>query len=198
MTLDELRALCRSLADDTVAPYLWSDAEWDQFLNEAEREACIRARLIEDDSTAAVTRVVITTARRRYPLHPSIIDVLCIEADSQPGRPITAAWEADGAELVFADLPLAADTLTLTVKRLPLKEMNSDEKSPEIQAHHHFRLIDWALRCAYLKQDAETLDEAKAAKYEAMFVQSFGFRPSASVLRKQRRRSAPVVRHNPF
>ena len=48
MTLSELRTLTRQRLRDTVKPYFVSDLEIDAYLNEAEREACERALLIED------------------------------------------------------------------------------------------------------------------------------------------------------
>ena len=55
MTLLELPQF-RSDAKDTVATYLFGDLEVIGWLGEAEEEACIRARLLFDDATAAPVR----------------------------------------------------------------------------------------------------------------------------------------------
>lgn len=82
-------------------------------------------------------------------------------------------------------IPDVADTLRLIVTRLPLAPMCKENDSPEIASQYHFRMIDWALHCAYIKQDAETFDPKKAIDYEAAFIRSFGMRPDANVQRKR-------------
>jgi hypothetical protein len=47
MTLQELRSLVRRRMRDTGTPPLIDDDEIDANLNEAQREACVRALLIE-------------------------------------------------------------------------------------------------------------------------------------------------------
>ena len=55
MTLEELIASFREDATDKVGPYLWEDETVTRWLNEAQDEAAVRARLLLDDSTPAVT-----------------------------------------------------------------------------------------------------------------------------------------------
>ncbi|MDP3971309.1 MAG: hypothetical protein Q8P61_00155, partial [Candidatus Nanopelagicales bacterium] len=66
MDLAALRAAFRSLADDQVEPYLWSDTDIDGYANAAQNDAVERGFLIEDDdhgsaivgtTTAGVTSV---------------------------------------------------------------------------------------------------------------------------------------------
>ena len=89
-----------------------------------------------------------------------------------------------------------ADTLALTVYRGALKPLSADIDTgkPEIPERFHERLMDWVLHRAYLKQDAETFDPAKAAQSLALFIQSFGERPDANVQRKRRDKRPPLVR----
>jgi hypothetical protein len=49
--------------------------------------------------------------------------------------------------------------LRLAVYRLPLNPLCQDSDEPEIPQQHHIRLLDWVLRCAYLKQDPDTYDK---------------------------------------
>jgi hypothetical protein len=86
------------------------------------------------------------------------------------------------------------DALSLTVYRLPLAPMAQETDAPEIHPKYHYRMLDWALRCAYLKQDSETLDKAKAADYQALFEKSFGVLPDANVQRKQRAHKPSIVK----
>jgi hypothetical protein len=216
MTLADLISAFRARADDTAEPFLWSDDEVTQILNEAEVEAATRARLIQDSTTPAVTQIAVTTTAVDYPLHESILSVERAKLASQP-RPLVRItteelddaypnWEAmtgqpkfyveDNGRIRLVPASLMDDTLSLTVFRLPLESMAAETDAPEIHAKYHYRLLDWALRCAYLKNDAETLDKAKAADYQALFEQSFGVLPDANVQRKQRAHKATTVRIN--
>ena len=107
MTLSELRDLCRTKLKDTNKPYLWSDDFLNERLNEAEREACIRARLITDVSSN-ITSIDLTTTEKRYALDPAILDVLDCELASNPGH-IIDGWPLPESELVFAEYPRSAD-----------------------------------------------------------------------------------------
>ena len=95
MNLLELRNLVRLRIRDTVSPYLCSNAEIDANINEAQREACTRALLIEDDE---ITEVEITTDERRYAIDPRVIDVVDISVD---GRPFTDGMPRSGKRLSF-------------------------------------------------------------------------------------------------
>ena len=72
MTLAELIASARSVTCDAVATYLWSDAEWTEYANDAEREACRRARLIVD-SSSSVCRITLDASHTTFALDPSIL-----------------------------------------------------------------------------------------------------------------------------
>jgi hypothetical protein len=184
------------LKDEAKQGKFWSDEWLDGVINEAEQEACIRARLIEDSSSEA-SSLEITTDEKRYTLHTSVIDVLSCELASRPGHPI-AGWTLTETELVFDEFPTADDTLLMTVIRLPLKSMVKDSDSPEIRPHHHLRLIDWVEFRAYGIHDADGFDPQGSANGYARFEASFGVRPTANVQRKHRRKTARVVQMNPF
>jgi len=194
MNLSDLIEACRLESDDTDDPPLTSDAEHKIWINEAEREACIRARLIEDVSSAA-TSVAVTTASAIYALHASVLDVLRIEAALNPGIALTG-WTLTPDKLVLAAKPTVNDTLNLTVVRMPLADMTLPADTPEIQAHHHRRLVDWVLYRVYSKKDSQTFDENLALKHLAAFEQSFGRRPDAGVQRKWRDKHPRVVSYN--
>lgn len=216
MTLNDLMTAFRARADDTAEPYLWSDNEVKLFLNDAESEAADRARLIQDSTTAAVCQITIAAGTARYPLHTAVLDVRRAKVSSG-ARPLTQTsieeldmewpdWESATGEptcfyesegdITLVPKPTQAGTLAMTVHRLPLEGMVLGSDAPEIASRHHFRLVDWALRCAFMKRDADTYDETKAGSYEAMFVASFGYRADANVQRKQRDKRPPIVKAN--
>jgi hypothetical protein len=70
---------------DNGTPPLIDDDEIDANLNEAQREACVRALLIEDDVDLDVT-----TADLRYKLVPKVIDVIGISTSA--GNQFCDAW----------------------------------------------------------------------------------------------------------
>lgn len=214
MTLEELIDAFRDRSGDTVTPPLWSDDEVTLFLNEAQNEACERARLILDTTSPEVCELYVSAGTSGYDLDPRVLEIRRAKLDlatrplvetsieeldaqmpgweSKTGTP-THFFQTSETGLTLVPKPLAADTLRLRVIRLPLQPMADDSDEPEIAAKHHYRMLDWALRCAYLKQDSEALDKQKAADHEAMFAASFGVRPDANVQRKRRDRRTPVV-----
>lgn len=191
MDLVSLIASCRIRADDNASPPLWSDDEWQLYLSEAERETCTRAKLIQTNEGRG-TEISIEPGVTRYPLDPILLDVLSVEDAARPGVAIDG-WDITETHLVLNRSPIAATELRLTVVRLPLAAL-MPESGPEIRAVHHYAMCDWALRCAYLKPDAETFNPQAAARHEDIFERAFGARPDANVQRKHRRKSPRVVR----
>lgn len=219
MNLGELVQAFRSRSDDVAEPTLWTDAEVVSYVNEAQREACIRARLIEDYDTPEVTRLALRAGKGLYDIHCSILRVRrvylqgakrTLEPSSveyqddtgyadwmtRTGTPRWFIFSGTTSQLRVVDAPSIADTAILRVHRLPLNPMKQPTDRPEIHDKYHFRLLDWALRLAYLKQDADTYDEQKAEKYEVAFAASFGIRLDANVERKHADKAPQVVKPN--
>lgn len=196
MTLRELIEIFRHEVDDLGEPYLWSDDELIEYANDAENEACRRARLLIDSTTAEICQIVVDADTGLYALDERVIFVRRAKLAS---RSLTLAraslrdvdayvpgWEAhtgtvtsfitdaDTGMLRLYPVPRAADTLNLTVVRLPLVELNSLDDSFEIHARYQRNLRHWLKYRAYSKQDAETRDGKKAAEGLALFEQEFG------------------------
>lgn len=75
MTLSELIQRFRIAAFDKVEPYFFSDEEVTMWLNDAEREAAIRGRLIRDFTTAGVAEIPMLANQAYYPLHPAFYEI---------------------------------------------------------------------------------------------------------------------------
>lgn len=75
MTLLELLTEWRRRVDDVSAPFLWSKADGISYLNQAEREAAERAKLILDTTTKAVCDINGKANVGTYPLHPKILEI---------------------------------------------------------------------------------------------------------------------------
>ncbi|MDD5375279.1 DUF6682 family protein [Acidithiobacillus sp.] len=201
MTLDDLIAQARLRAQDTVAPYLWSNAEWMAYANEAQREACRRARLIVDSSTAAICTITVDGVSPTFELDPRVLFIRRAkpswssvplkrigyqDLDKQaPGwedeTSASPAWyvpDMDENKFRPYPTPSVSGTVKLTVVRLPLEDMGlSDE--PEIKPQFHDSLLYWMLHKAYAKQDSEVTDKKLSMDNLALFEQEFGKKSSA-------------------
>lgn len=209
MTLAELIARFRVESNDLVAPYLSSDANITDWLNEAEEEAAIRASLIHDSSTVAVCSIAVTAPTTTYALHASVLDITRAAftptgSSAEVDLYLTDRVEQDRAQagwrtrvdtprqLIQADktvrlgcIPSVSGALAIECYRLPLAPMAiaTPAGTPEIAGVHHRRLVQWALHKCYSRPDAEIYDPGRAAKAEAEFARVFGLRPDASYRR---------------
>lgn len=215
MTLKELIAAFRVRAGDNVAPYQFSDEEIAVFLNRADAEAAERALLIHDETTAAVCSLTLAINVATVSLHASILKVeratlsdgvtkLTVTSREQidrewpdwetaTGTPQYLIEKGDGTAIIVPK-PVAADTASLAVKRLPMTDMAADTDTPEIPVRWHYKMLDWALHMAYSMPDADTFDKQKADKHESAFERSFGERIDANAQRKKRDRKPHTVR----
>jgi len=208
MTLEELIAQFRVDADDLADGALSSDTAITAWLNEAEAEAAIRARLIHDVSTPAVCSIPVVAGTIVYPLHASIIEITRavfmpagttteydlyltdrVEQDRlHPGwrnRTDTPreAIQTD-TTLQLGCIPSTNGTITLEAYRLPLKNIeDAASESPEIGRIHHRHLVQWALHKCYSRPDADQHDPGRADKALAEFTKVFGIRPDADYRR---------------
>lgn len=197
--------------DDRATPYFWTDDEILSYATEAETEACIRAKLLEDKTTAQCCTVTLEADTADYDLDAS---VFLVKRVTYLGRALTETsveamdaqdsnWEARTGEpcefiqsegkLRVIPIPVDDGELALTVYRTPLDPI-TDASEPEIPARLHLRLLDWMYHLAFLKQDVETFDAASAEKHSLKFEASFGERADANVQRKRRDRRLPVTR----
>lgn len=202
----------RRVRDDVEEPYFWSDAEILTYLNSALDEACERALLIEDRTTAAVCEVPLEAGTADYTLSPRVIQVKRVAVE---GRALAVSsveaedcddslWETRTGpaqryictglrSLRIVPTPVAEGVANLTVYRRELAPVSA-KTSPEISDLYHLRLMPWVYRCALLKTDSQAYDPVGAAEQEAVFTRAFGERPDANVQRKRRDRRPPIVR----
>jgi hypothetical protein len=215
MNLGEAKAYVRRRLDDVTAPYLWLDPEIIGYINESQKEAAERAFLIYDE-TSTLTELDVTAGEPKVALDARIISVdrvslddcgsLCRTNTAELDK-LSSRWErAEGRPHSFYEqekylrlvpTPAAAGTLHVALWRVPLEPFCASADNGEdfeIAPRYHERMLDWAIRCAYLKRDAETYDENKAAQHDALFTTEFGARRTANVQRKQRLHRPPIVR----
>lgn len=201
MTLNELIRLVRTELDDLTEPYLWSDAELIEYANDAQIEACRRARLLVDSSTAALCQITVTANNPLVTLDPRVLFVRRVRCagelplirvtmqdmesftpywqDAVPGLPRRFVTDYESGKLLLWPTPSADVVLLLTVVRDPMVDMAADGDTPEIPARQHRSLRYWMAYRAYSKQDADANDPKKALQYIALFEQEFGHKSSA-------------------
>lgn len=223
MNLGQLRAALRERLDDTAAFGLWSDAEISRLLNNAEREAAERARLLRDETTDSITRIVTVVGKPVYPLSDRVfaVDGLIEEATGNPVPPAVPAllqrfsnWKtrvanrpdayivevtpSERLQLRLFPGPSEADiAFRAAVYRYPRFDMERDEDEPEIHWRHHERMLDGAEAELYRRRDRDTYDPKKADDAEARFTASFGRRLDANVQRHHREERIETVAMNP-
>ena len=203
MNLRDLIDQCRNETRDTSVPYLWSDPEWTGYLNEAADEACIRARLIENeglelDSSAgdpyadipdyvwSIQRVTFNGRKLILCDKQMLDDTEGLEWESRTADIPVACYEV-GGKLRFYPIPAVAGEVFAHAFCTPSSQMEDDEDEPqEIKPRRQGRNNDWALRCAYSKKDADTFDGKQAEGYEVAFEKTFGPRPDEKAMRRLR------------
>lgn len=217
--LADLRSITREQLDDLgIARPRYSDAMIDRGLNEGQREACERARLIRDEVTAC-TQLAILADQAYVDLHRSIFEVeRVLHLDS--GDELTEAREStlsandrrwrervaatpcefivqalpdERIRLRLVPIPTVACNLQLTVYRLPLFPMEGDGDEPEIAARHHEKLVSYAVYKALMTKDPDLYDPVKAAEHLGVFTAEFGEKVDAETRRRQRENRDPCV-----
>lgn len=214
MTLEELRTRLRGpgYLRDVEAPYLYDGDFLDWCLNEAQREAALRANLVREDSV----EIPLTAGTAVYPFPDGIVvmqvlpdrvyllsnpDVALREyslrSRSQTGllrnlgtgTPCYYALDSvDGAARAvrFDPVPVKDDSALLDVVRLPLL-LRNDADVPEIHPQWHPDLLDWAASLALGDPILDTFDAQRAAMFAARFEGRMG--PRVTALEMNRRQT---------
>ena len=154
MNLVELIRRFRVLARDTVTgvgsdreDLMWADADLVDWFNEAEQEACVRARLLREDALPAMCLMALDPAQHTYELHPKLYEIinlrirsaaetrsraLCLKSREwldeympdwrdDPNPPHFAVQNENSLRIVGRIS--AGDELLLEVYRLPMEDM---------------------------------------------------------------------------
>jgi len=220
MTLAELVRAFRVLAHDTVhdarsdrLDLLWQDADIRAWLNEGQREACVRARLLVEAENPDVCRIDMARGKQTYALHPKLIEIISARYQGKwyHARPLhlkTREWldrfrqrehdwrwhherepifaVQDETSITLVGRVHEGDVLWLEAYRLPMKDMVDDGDTPEIHEASHRHLVDWALYRAFGIPDSEAFDAERSDRALADFTRYFGL-PVTSDMRRSTR-----------
>ncbi|HIE1750415.1 TPA: DUF6682 family protein [Pseudomonas aeruginosa] len=216
MNRGQLRERLRSAyLDDTAQPYLWEDDLLDGFLEDAQQEAVIRSRslvdtlqlpLVKGQGSYTMAAAILDVTRFRVPGAGSLGRTSMEELDEsgsweqRQGRPTHFAFTStqfsgDGVLIVYP-APGADGAATLTVQRLPATLVD-DNSEPELPAHQHLFLLNWAAHRAFSLRDSDAEDQARAAQHEGAFAAVFGERLDAKAMRKRAEKRPHKTRINP-
>lgn len=222
MNLRELRASLREMLDDIAEPQLWTDDTLDRYLNNAVREACIRARLLKDDADSSPKLCTINfdagQARIKHAnevlvIRSGAIDGQChklwaLTADSldrrepswdssdEVGTPRYLVMDLTQKTVRLFPAPEVAGVLRLRVWRVPLESerMIKPNDEPVIVLPDPEELRHWAAHEAYLIKDPDANDLERSGNHLTLFEQRFGSRPSLHDMARWAD-SPPRVRH---
>lgn len=222
MNLGELRASLREMLNDVAEPQLWSDDTLNRYLNNAVREACIRARLLKDDADSLPTLCVlnfdsgqarIKHAKEILVVRSGTIDGQCHklwaltaesldrrepgwDASAETGTPRYVVMDLAQKTLRLFPTPDVAGVLRLRVWRTPLSKevMEGDRAEPVIALPDPEELRHWAAHEAYMVKDPDANDPTRSANHLSLFEQRFGARPSLHDMARWAD-SPPRVRH---
>jgi len=217
MDLEGLITEFRRRTDDAVEPYLTSDADLAKLATEAEREACVRSRLLYDDELSyavapgqhtiplqpfvdMITHATFTAAAGGRPVEMDLLGMdwireQCDWSTRSCSRPrVLAHVVTTPAKARIWPTPSGAGTLVLTAYRYPRYELEDPSDEPEIAEEHHLGLVDWMLFRVYDQKDSEQYDPDRAGRALKLFTEKFGERDTASVQRRHRERRRCTTR----
>ncbi len=196
MNLRQILAGVRFRLADEKKPYLWSDEELAEYLNEAINEVSDQKKLFLESTFGPICqiRVLAADATGDYTYDQRITEVLRAKMRSQklylwrtdkmtldynnPDwrnlTPTTPRWfltDFEEGKITIVPKSNIDDVIDLTVYRLPLQQMDVTlpDASPEIHFRHHPRLYNGVMCRAYLKDDTQCLDPKKAEKHEGLW-----------------------------
>jgi len=199
-TLTQIITTVRTKLDDLHTPYGWSNEFLTTLLNETVNEIVAKARLIEDASTAAICTHALLANGYALTLSPRIVGITRVELASTGAllqifddvRELdyySSGWKTAASSvprfLVKGGLgtnvgrvwpaTLLADSILLTVTRLPLVDMvwaTDQALSPEIEELYHDKLQLGIIARAYEKADSDTENQNKASEYREKWVKA--------------------------
>jgi 3',5'-cyclic AMP phosphodiesterase CpdA len=195
--LDTLIARWRSEMEDTVEPYLWTNAEIVEYFGEAQDEFCEEVDVLNHELTINYTAtdpwvsIPYYVTRIRGAETPEGRDVSlfnyeefldCMKTDDYGISSLATDWKSKTGsypEAMITDIekgkgrlypiPTADGTFTLTIYRRAIEPLEDSEELEVVDREHQRCILLKARSLGYLKHDSETYDSTKAADFDALF-----------------------------
>lgn len=217
--LDELITKFRQEMEDTVEPYLWSEDEITDYLDEAEDDFTsevdvlldrITIDYVADDQTVAIPSYVnrVREVKGDDGRKLSLLNLeqfeMHVKADDYGKWTVPRNWEADTGvrptalitdwdftEARMYPIPTQDGTLTLNVYRRPVLPL-ADRGELEVSDRRHQRCILLKARAlGYRKHDSEAFNPQLAEEFEVRFMASM--QELKTDVARSRRRAGTVV-----
>lgn len=188
MNTTELLAVFREEVFDKQLPYLWSDALVYGYIDDAQKQFCRFTFGIDD---ARSHQLNVAPGVEWYDINPKItrlfaanhattgreIPILSLDQvissgkvfDGSTGQIECFVRGLEHNKLRAYPVPSVAAVVNLRTQRLPADVASGGVF--EINEQHHRNLLDWVKYRAYNVQDAEAINEPKADKHQANFIQ---------------------------
>ena len=198
MTLAELRTRVRDYLDDYTTPQLYTNAQIDSALNEAQFEACIRSDLLSftanitllaDISTYAMPANLLKIKSVLY--KNNALEPVVLSGDfllSIGNAPTEYAVNKQAGKIIFNSAvtdPTVDDFCTIRFTGTPVNLLVADASVPEISKHFHYPLCYRAVSTLSENQETDTRDLSRAVEYEAKFTTVFGVPISALAINQR-------------
>lgn len=187
MTIQELLTETRTLLDDDIAPYNWSDSTLLKYLADGEAAFCRgTGYFVEEESFPFDTEA----AKSNYGIDPRIIGIkevwvngVCIPKSTRQrvrgvssASPSSWAHNAVTGKLTLYPTPTGVLSVDLTVWRKPMvrldaPDVNYDADTPEIPEDFHQACVEYAGYRAYGKRDSEAYDPKASLTHRINFRQ---------------------------
>jgi hypothetical protein len=219
MTPTELLDLFRLETDDVAEPYLWSDQEFYTYLNEAQeifvreigglsdrRSSLTNITYKIGDQFKKYDERILRISGAQSETNKFIgirnYDNLTGLLSDDYGQQVAEAiddtltgpiryliTDVEAKEIQLYPIPDNDGSLKITLKRLPLRNIEDGESILEINNQYHLSLLCWVKYKAFLKQDAETFEGSKSADFRAMFTEAVDLAKKEKRAREDRKRT---------
>lgn len=209
MTLGDLISRVRLAAQDLKDPPMWSDEAIKIWLNDAQTEAAIRARLLHEATDPTLCEVTIIADTAAYTLHAAMYELTHVVFRTVAGcnvqlKLVSQEWldgfmpdwrerrgtpaflMQDEQMLRVSPVPDGDGKLLLEGYRVPMDLMVDVDDTPEIGGLHQVHLVQFALYRGFSMPDMETFDPSRGQLAEDEFTRYFGSRPDADLRRLTR------------
>jgi hypothetical protein len=187
----DLLELFRREMSDEADEFLWSDPDVYGYMDDAQKMFCRLTDGIGDATTVDLTQIAVEVDDEWLDLSPLILKIRSAYVIST-GTPLEVVNEEDilarGLRFDGSTGPIrrlivgveedkvrvnpkasVADTIQLSVFRLPATDIDDEAQAFEIPAQHVRHLLLWMKHLAFGKVDADTFNAAKSIGYETKF-----------------------------
>jgi hypothetical protein len=211
---DSVRRWLRAEEGESDSDRYWTESDLNEYAQDAVDVFCRLSKLIRDSLTPSVCLLTLNPEDQHIALSPLILSIERVKPSwgSYPLRltsldevtRLQPAWEDDTGSpdaylldyskgyLSLNRAVVDTGTLRLTVRRMPLLPLDSDNAVPEINPEYHHMLKDYMLYRAFSAQDSEMYNPDKARHHLVLFQGNDEQDPGGHIGRVLKENSEPL------